>query len=518
MIQSIIDYRVPFGTAVNQIQVWNPSTGLFEVSTSLSGLTLISPIISGDWTWLGSSELDCSDNLKIISIDPSSGLLFANGQTWLNLSTLNNKVTIGNTTDNPGLELDSTGLTTLGGNLLVNGGYIGDSDDNQLIEIDGFSGLVSVDGCLESVKSGVGTTCGANQVLNVLGADGVGSIGESVNIISGAGAPVAGLIAFNGGVFGLTSGDGGASSGLPFSVGGDGGRFFQVSGNGGRAYGTVGNNTGGNGGIFDLIGGLGGDADGVTAGTNTAGAGGSINILAGFGGDASNGSTNTGGNGADVNINPGQGGTGSTANGTDGNVYIASDRGNVRIGDSTKPTEQLEIKGYSRFGHSTSADYTEIEESGNVVFVGTAGLPFAEIYLHDESTAQSIATGATYTKFTGWTTNGQSNNCTSDAANDKITITKPGRYKIDGTLSGSSGTANVVFLGSVFWNGIEQNQIHWNRKFSTAGDVGSVSFNGIVDVTSVPTDIDLRLRHDAGAAVNFTANYGNIDAMQIGGT
>ena len=61
----------------------------------------------------------------------------------------------------------------------------------------------------------------------------------------------------------------------------------------------------------------------------------------------------------------------------------------------------------------------------NAVRLTTEGV-YGEIYLHEGSTAQSIATGATYTKVDGFVSDGVSKNCTNDAANDKITVTEDG--------------------------------------------------------------------------------------------
>ena len=163
-------------------------------------------------------------------------------------------------------------------------------------------------------------------------------------------------------------------------------------------------------------------------------------------------------------------------------------------------------------------NYINISTTGDQTFVGTSGLPFAEIYVEDGSTAQSIATGTTYTKITGFATDGQENNCTSDVANDKITITKLGKYMVNCSISGSSATPNVTFKFAAFLNAVEQGQVHNHRKFAAGGDMGSASITGFIDVTSVPWDLDVRARHDNVGAVNFTPTYMNINVVQIGGT
>jgi hypothetical protein len=151
--------------------------------------------------------------------------------------------------------------------------------------------------------------------------------------------------------------------------------------------------------------------------------------------------------------------------------------------------------------------------SGN--YVRQEGI-YAGIHVHGNATPQSIATGAAYTKATAFADNGLSRNATPDVANDKITITIPGRYRISGQTSFSSGTANVVWFGSVFWNGVEQDQVHWSRKTSSSGDVGSASFNGFIEVTSVPTDVDFRVRHDNAGSINITVSYGTLTVKYLG--
>jgi hypothetical protein len=162
----------------------------------------------------------------------------------------------------------------------------------------------------------------------------------------------------------------------------------------------------------------------------------------------------------------------------------------------------------------TSVANTATVQFGLVYENGT----YAEIYVADSSATQSIATGSTYVKCTLFTTNGLSNNCTADVSNDKITITKAGIYSVSGSFHFISGTANVVWNGAAFLDGVEQSQVHWKRKASTATDDGSTSFTGFVDVTSVPVDLDFRLRHDNGGSVDFELSYGNLNVQYVGDT
>lgn len=142
---------------------------------------------------------------------------------------------------------------------------------------------------------------------------------------------------------------------------------------------------------------------------------------------------------------------------------------------------------------------------------------FAEIYVDNGSTAQTIPTGAAYTKLTGFATNGQSNNCTADAANDKITITKTGRYFVICSIGASSDTV-ATFKFAAFLNGVEQGNVHTHRKYANANDVGACTLSGIVDVTTASWDLDVRAAHDDGGNVDFTPTYMNLTITYLGET
>ena len=56
----------------------------------------------------------------------------------------------------------------------------------------------------------------------------------------------------------------------------------------------------------------------------------------------------------------------------------------------------------------------------------------------------------------------------------------------------------------------------WKEKTAIATDVGCTSVSGYVNITSVPTDIDFRVRHNNGASIDFTLEYGNINVLYVG--
>lgn len=139
---------------------------------------------------------------------------------------------------------------------------------------------------------------------------------------------------------------------------------------------------------------------------------------------------------------------------------------------------------------------------------------YGGIHTHENVTAQSIPTGATYTKVVNWMDNDPSANATPDASNGQITALKDGDYRIEGSFSFQSGTANVVSFGSVFIDGVEQEGIHFTRKVSTAGDVGNAGVTGLVSLTSGQV-VDFRLRHDNGGSINFTFSYMNLNLARV---
>ena len=140
---------------------------------------------------------------------------------------------------------------------------------------------------------------------------------------------------------------------------------------------------------------------------------------------------------------------------------------------------------------------------------------FAEIYISNNSTAQSIPSGTTYTKIDQFTANGLSSNATADYANNKIVFLKAGKYKVTGTISMSSDTNNVIFDAAGFLSEVIQPQLHLKRKVATAGDVGDTVFSGLIEV-SVDDELDIRVITDNSGTVGLTLPFGNLNVEYIG--
>lgn len=166
--------------------------------------------------------------------------------------------------------------------------------------------------------------------------------------------------------------------------------------------------------------------------------------------------------------------------------------------------QRITVKNSGEVGIASTTPNFPLSVTGNTFVSGqvyrTASL--GEIWVEGSATTQSIPTGATYTKITAFDTNGNSaGNVTNDVANDKITITRAGLYKI-GMFTSFSDGSNVTWDCSVFAGGTEMRNVHFTRNLGTGGDIGNAGDMGFYRATGT-TDIDLRCKHDNGASQNL---------------
>jgi hypothetical protein len=140
------------------------------------------------------------------------------------------------------------------------------------------------------------------------------------------------------------------------------------------------------------------------------------------------------------------------------------------------------------------------------------------IYVADGSAAQSIPTGTTYTKIDGFATDGGSHgSVTTVIASDQINITRAGIYMVNFTVSYSLDTANRTCRFAVFQDGAEIAYIHAGTKTGQVSDMQCVSASGrVIVTTTLPSIIDLRLRHDDAGSVALTPVYMNLVVSYFG--
>ena len=201
---------------------------------------------------------------------------------------------------------------------------------------------------------------------------------------------------------------------------------------------------------------------------------------------------------------------------TASNMVTFKNDGNVGI-NTTTPDTKLQVVGDLKVGDDNT-NYLEVSTTGDLTFVGTAGLPFAEIYARDNTATTSTST--TKAQILIFDTNGEFNNMTPDHAQDHITVVKAGKYKIDASISikNSSGAAHVISLEMYKNNGTGVfNNIHAGRTLGTGSDVGNLTMSGIVDLAANDT-IEMWITSDSGAARTVTVEDIDLCAIQIGGT
>jgi len=174
---------------------------------------------------------------------------------------------------------------------------------------------------------------------------------------------------------------------------------------------------------------------------------------------------------------------------------------------------------------SGSATELYIETDTDTVYRGTGTgwkevgrtVGFGEIYSYNNSTPQSIPAGSTFTKVTAWNANGNSLNTTPDYVNGKITANKSGTWAVLAAFTILSGTNAVIFDFAAHLNGVRQDNLHLRRKMATTSDVGNMVLHGLVSGVNAGDEIDVRVIHDNGSAVDLTVQYANFSVLYVGG-
>jgi len=146
---------------------------------------------------------------------------------------------------------------------------------------------------------------------------------------------------------------------------------------------------------------------------------------------------------------------------------------------------------------------------------------FGGMHMHNASaSAQSIPTGAAYTAVTAYTdtdATNMGNGVAYDNTTKELVFTEPGYFVIIGGVSFTGTGVNKEWFLAAFLDGVERDDIHFQRKISTGGDIGSAPLAGIITITSTtPVRLSIRARHNDGGALDLTVTYSNIIAFKIG--
>lgn len=166
-----------------------------------------------------------------------------------------------------------------------------------------------------------------------------------------------------------------------------------------------------------------------------------------------------------------------------------------------------------------AANYSEFLTDGDLIFYGTAGLCFGEIYAHSVAAAITSVNQNDWDQITAFDTNGLSNNTTPDHTNDHITISKAGKYLISFHWCGHGPAAvhDWDFYIAVNNRTTTFNNITAHVTSPIAQNDTSVSATGIANL-SVNDTVELWVtRTSAGNNIVLTTDNCNITITQIGG-
>jgi len=157
---------------------------------------------------------------------------------------------------------------------------------------------------------------------------------------------------------------------------------------------------------------------------------------------------------------------------------------------------------------------TPVTKKATVENVAYASAEYGSIYVDNGVATQTVDNG-TPALLTCFANDGVSSaGVTPTVADDKITVTNTGIYKVMFAAS-FSGDANITWYIALHWNGAEQSQCEIQRKLGVGGDTGACAFSGLVDVTAGGTDFEVYIEPD-GAAKDVIFDHANLSVLRIG--
>lgn len=179
-----------------------------------------------------------------------------------------------------------------------------------------------------------------------------------------------------------------------------------------------------------------------------------------------------------------------------------------------------DLNGESNSSFGIAPNFTQIEADGGLLFYGSSGLAFGEIYVKDNTDTTTLNSAAKV-QITDFANNGESNNMTPDHTNDHITVNKAGKYLITVAIAvfNNAAQSHIINIGLFKNNGDTQfNNVHGHRSLSGgSGDIGSMVASGIIDVAATDT-IELWANTDTAADRDVTFEDVTLTAVLVGGT
>jgi len=169
--------------------------------------------------------------------------------------------------------------------------------------------------------------------------------------------------------------------------------------------------------------------------------------------------------------------------------------------------------GNTNIGDATNR--TEFESTGDVNFVGGAGLQFGQIYEEDGVSTLTLAAQDIFYQVISFTANGESNGTTPDHTNDHITVSKSGKYLVFLDVSFSQiGAVSIEYDFHVQKNNgaTDFSSVSAHRDTSGNSVVGATNGTGIIDLTAGDT-VEVWVERLSGGAVSKTITIPQISLV-----
>lgn len=147
---------------------------------------------------------------------------------------------------------------------------------------------------------------------------------------------------------------------------------------------------------------------------------------------------------------------------------------------------------------------------------------FAGIGVVGGFTQQTVPSGGSAQVVTAFNASGfndPANDAVSNRVNNRVEITRTGRYKVDWSMSLSADTNNVQVFAGVMVGGTLKSSGQAATKLANINDVHFLGGTAIIDVASVAgTDghVQLGMWHGHGGSVNLTPSYAGLVAIRLG--
>jgi hypothetical protein len=167
------------------------------------------------------------------------------------------------------------------------------------------------------------------------------------------------------------------------------------------------------------------------------------------------------------------------------------------------------------------ADDTTDDPAGSsrqITYLNLHRKAYGEIYAKGNTTAITL-NSAGKTQVTTFTANGESYRTTPDHTNDHITIDVAGKYlcTVSTSIENQAAQAHKIVIGVFINNGVTQmTNVHSSRNLGGgAGDTGSASLSGIIDLSATDT-VELWCNTDSASDRDVTLEDVTLSVVRIG--